>query len=209
MWTRGGIDPRGQDAGGGHAGAARCRAECKPVQDWAQLAPQPHWHCAPHRHSWPQAPAVCSAACSAACWQPQVQTVPGHMVQSQGTCWVAFMVGSFGLHRRRDVFDGRTFDGAAALAKAHETNGRRACGSGLADRPSGHSIAARRVAGARTPRRSPAFTVRARVRTLAGRISAAWRRVLSLPTRAALNAAQRTQVAFAQTRNVVTAGAPS
>lgn len=117
---------------------------CGPVQGCAQPAPAPqrHWtphvHEAPQVHIGPQAWAVCAAAC----WQPQVQPVPGQVLQRQAEGWAGFMVVSFGLNRRRDVFDGRTFGRVAAHEQADETNGHPACGNGVADRPSG------RVAGA-------------------------------------------------------------
>jgi hypothetical protein len=64
------MAPRGQSAGR------------NPAQAWAQLALAPHWHCVPHWQCGPQAQAVCTAAC----WQPQVQPVPGQVVQLQETC---------------------------------------------------------------------------------------------------------------------------
>ena len=63
---------------------------------------------------------------------------------------------SFGLHRRRDVFDGGTVGAAAAHGQPLGTNGRHPCRSGLADRPSGRASGACRTAGARTvPRGVP------------------------------------------------------
>ena len=199
MWKRGQNDPRGQVAGGSRVaacGGRRRRAGCNPSQASAQLAPTPHRHCAPHWHwapQWqcgPQAPAVCAAAC----WQPQAQLLPGHVVQLQEACWVVFMVGSFGLHRRRDVFDGCTFGGAAAHGQRDKTNGRPVCGSRLADRPNGCASGACRAPQAR---RLPSLTVRSRVRTLAGPISKVGRMLLSLPARAADSSPQRTPIVFA------------
>ena len=92
VWMRGRIDPRGNGAGSPRLAAAGV-VPVRPAQDWAQLAPAAHWHCEPHRHAaphWhcgPQAP----AACAAACWQPQVQPVPGQVLQSQVDGWVVFM----------------------------------------------------------------------------------------------------------------------
>jgi hypothetical protein len=107
--------------------------------------------------------------------------------------WRHSWCGSFGLHRRRDVFDGCTVGGAAAHAQRDETNGRHLCGSGVADRPSGHAIAACRAGAARTLRQPPLCTVRASVRTLAGPIPTAWRMTL-LPTACAADSSpQRTQ----------------
>ena len=97
MWKRVGIGPRGLHAGAGPAAAAGVVPACHPAQDGAQLAPAPqghcgpHWHCGPHEHCGPQVPLVCSAVC----WQPQVQPLPGQGVQLQEVCSVAFMVGTF------------------------------------------------------------------------------------------------------------------
>lgn len=74
---------------------------------------------------------------------------------------------SFGLRRRRDVFDGCTVGATAASRQRHETSRRHACVSGLADRPSGRTAACRAV-DACMLRRAPASTAQAWIRTLAG-----------------------------------------
>lgn len=71
--------------------------------------------------------------------------MPGQVVQLQRSCWKAFTVGSFGLHRGRDVFDGCTVVAAVGPQKAFATIRRRVCRDGRTDRPDGCASAAGRL----------------------------------------------------------------
>ncbi|MGZ5268633.1 MAG: hypothetical protein ACXWCC_17770, partial [Caldimonas sp.] len=58
-------------------------------QPLAQAQAWPQAHCVPQAHCGPQAQALRAAGC----WQPQVQVLPWHTAQLQGTgCFASFMV---------------------------------------------------------------------------------------------------------------------